>query len=131
MRLRIWISAVLVGVILVVLSVPLQAHHSIPAFYDAEKTVSVTGVVKQVRIQNPHSTIFLEGAELNGLKATWVAILASGSALAKEGWTNDTLKVGSTITITGNPARAKDAKGMVVKFVTMSDGKTLTPGKID
>jgi len=129
MRFHIWISAITAGVMLLTVSV--QAHHSIPAFYDEGKTISVTGVVKQVKIMNPHSSIVLEGAPANGPRGTWLAVMSSGSALAKNGWTNDTIKAGTTVTIEGNPARAAGAKGMIVKSITMPDGRTIKPGQVD
>ncbi len=131
MRFRIWLSAVSIGVTLVVLSASVQAHHSIPAYYDEGKTISVTGVVKQVRIMNPHSSIVLEGSQENGQKATWLAVMASGSQLGRNGWTNDTIKAGSTVTIEGNPARAAGAKGLIVKSIKMPDGRTIKPGQVD
>ena len=130
MRFHIWISAISAGVILIMLAASVQAHHSIPAFYDEGKTISVTGVVKQVKIMNPHSSIVFEG-ELNGQKGTWLAVMSSGSALARNGWTNDTIKAGTTVTIEGNPARAAGAKGMIVKSITTSDGRTIKPGQVD
>lgn len=131
MRFRIWISAVSVGVTLVAVSASVQAHHSIPAFYDEGKTISVTGVVKQVKIMNPHSSIVLEGSEPNGQKGIWLAVLGSGSQLGRNGWTNDTIKAGSTVTIEGNPARAAGARGLIVKSITMPDGRTIKPGQVD
>jgi hypothetical protein len=131
MKLRIWISAITASIILVLLTASIQAHHSIPAYYDESKTISVVGVVKQVRIMNPHSSILIEGGPATGPKGVWLAVMASGSALARNGWTNDTIKAGSTVTIEGNPARAAGAKGMIVKSVTTADGRTIKPGQVD
>ena len=131
MRFHIWISAVAAGVMLVMATASVQAHHSIPAYYDEAKTISVTGVVKAVKIMNPHSSIVVEVAEPNGQKATWLAVMSSGSALGRNGWTNDTIKAGTTITIDGNPARAAGAKGLIVKSITTPDGRTIKPGQVD
>jgi hypothetical protein len=130
-NLRKWTLVVSVGIVVVLLSASVQAHHSIPAYYDESKTISVTGVVKQVRIMNPHSSILIDGGPANGPKGVWLAVMSSGSALARNGWTNDTIKAGSTVTIEGNPARAANAKGMIVKSVTTADGKTIKPGEVD
>jgi len=130
MKLRIWISAMTAANILL-LTASVQAHHSIPAYYDESKTISVVGVVKQVRIMNPHSSILVEGGPASGPKGVWLAVMASGSALARNGWTNDTIKAGSTVTIEGNPARAAGAKGIIVKSVIMADGRTIKPGQVD
>ena len=132
MRFDIWTSVVAAGVTLAMLTANVaEAHHSIPSFYDAEKTISVTGIVKQLKIMNPHSAIILEGAEPNGEKGTWLAVMGSVTALRRNGWSNDTIKAGTTVTIEGNPARAAGAKGLIVISITMPDGRTIKPGQVD
>ena len=128
MRFRIWVSAALAGVILVVLSGPAQAHHSIPSFYDENKTISITGLVTQVKIINPHSQIFLEVTDPNGQKATWIAITVAGTQMIRNRWAADVFKVGSTLTLAGNPPRKQGTNGIVLHAVTTSDGKTFKLG---
>ena len=48
---------------LVFVSVPLVAHHSEAAEYDATKPVKVTGVVKKVEWTNPHIWFYVEGKD--------------------------------------------------------------------
>ena len=131
MRSRIWISAVLAGVIVVVLSVPAPAHHSLPTFFDVEKIVQVVGVVKSVRIMNPHSEILFEVTDSNGQKAEWVGVSGSSAQMTRAGWTNDTLKVGSTVTVEGNPVRRAGAKGILVKSFTLADGRKITASEVN
>ena len=131
MRFRFWISAVLAGVILVVLIAPIQAHHSLPAYYNIEGNISITGVMKQVKIANPHSSFLLEVTEPNGQKVTWIAVASNATQMQRAGWTNETIKLGTTITIEGNPARNENSKGILVKFFIMPDGRKFSPGKID
>ena len=119
------ISAVLV-VVIFVLSGPARAHHSRPVFYDMDKKITVTGVVTDVRIINPHSTFFFEVTEPNGQKTKWIGTTASGAALARAGWTKDTLKAGTTVTFEGNPPRDASAKGLLIDSFTLPDGKKLT-----
>ena len=104
---------------------PAQAHHSRPVFYDMAKTIHITGVVTDVRIVNPHSTFFFEVTEPNGEKTKWIGTTASGAALFRAGWTRDTLKVGTTVTVEGNPARDETAKGLLINSFTLSDGKKI------
>ncbi len=125
MRARIYISAVLT-VATLVLSAPAGAHHSRPVFYDMDKMIKVTGVLTDTRIINPHSTFFFEVTEANGQKTKWVGTTASGAALARAGWTKDTIKIGTTVIFEGNPARDPTAKGMLIDTFTLPDGKKLT-----
>ena len=118
------ISAAL-AVLIFLASTTVQAHHSRPVFYDVEKTIRVTGVVKDVRIVNPHSTFLFEVTEPNGQKTQWVGTTASGAALFRAGWTKETIKAGTTVVFEGNPARDETAKGMLIDSFTLPDGKKI------
>ena len=48
---------------LLVVAVPLRAHHSEAAEFDATKPVRVTGVVKKVEWTNPHIWFYVEGKD--------------------------------------------------------------------
>jgi hypothetical protein len=109
-----------------VLGMPVQAHHSRPVFYDVDKTIRITGVVKDVRIINPHTTFVFEVTEPNGQKTQWIGTTASGAALFRAGWTKETIKAGTTVIFEGSPARDETAKGMLIDSFTLPDGKKLT-----
>ena len=119
------ISAVFTGLVLI-LNASVQAHHSRPVFYDMGKTIRITGVVKDVRIVNPHSTFLFEVTEPNGEKTQWVGTTASGAALFRAGWTKETIKAGTVVIFEGNPARDETARGMLIDTFTMPDGKKLS-----
>jgi len=123
---RVICISVLLAVVILMLSAPVQTHHSRPVFYDMDKKITVTGVVTDVRIINPHSTFFFEVTEPNGQKTKWIGTTASGAALARAGWTKDTLKAGTTVTFEGNPPRDATAKGLLIDSFTLPDGKKLT-----
>jgi len=114
------------AIVILMMNAPLQAHHSRPVFYDVEKTIRVTGVVKDVRIVNPHSTFIFEVTEPNGQKTQWIGTTASGAALSRAGWSRETIKAGPTVIFEGNPARDETAKGMLIESFTLPDGKKLT-----
>jgi hypothetical protein len=131
MRLDIRVPALWALVIIVGLSGAVQAHHSIPAYYNVNATVSITGILKQVKIMNPHSAFLVEVTEANGQKSTWLATAGSGVQMSRAGWTNDTIKVGTTVTVEGNPAKAPGVKGMIVNTFILPDGRRVSPGEVD
>ena len=122
MRLRIPI----ITVSLMLVTALVQAHHSRPVFYDVSKTIQVTGVVKDVRIVNPHSTFIFEVSEPNGEKTQWIGTTASGAALFRAGWTKETIKAGTTVTFEGSPAREDSAHGILIDSFTLPDGKKIS-----
>ena len=111
---------------LMLLGAVAQAHHSRPVFYDVSKTINVTGVVKDVRIVNPHSTFIFEVTEPNGDKTQWIGTTASGAALFRAGWTKETIKAGTTVTFEGSPARDEAAHGILIDSFTLPDGKKIS-----
>jgi len=74
------------------------AHHSFSTEYDGTKTFEIKGTVSKVEWTNPHARFYVDTDE-NGKTVTWNMELASPSALARNGWTSRTLKVGDTVTV--------------------------------
>jgi len=106
-----------------VAAVPLRAHHSGAAEYDANKPVRVTGVVRKVEWTNPHIWFYVEGKdEVSGLAAVWGFSGAAPNGLRRRGVTKDSLKVGDTVKVQG--IRAKDGSpNAASRGVTFSDGR--------
>jgi len=106
-----------------VAAVPLRAHHSEAAEYDANKPVRVTGVVRKVEWTNPHIWFYVEGKdEVSGLAAVWGFSGAAPNGLRRRGVTKDSLKVGDTVKVQG--IRAKDGSpNAASRGVTFSDGR--------
>ena len=130
MRVTRCISAVLAGMVLV-LNVPAQAHHSLPAFWIPDRNIQITGVLKEMKIINPHSIFIIEVTEANGQKTEWTGVTASGAAMFRAGWNSETLKLGTKLTVDGNPPRKESAKGILITSFTLPDGRKITPAKID
>ena len=119
---------VLAGVLLIA-AVPALAHHSFTSFWQMDKTLELTGVVKSVKLVNPHPLMTLEVTEPDGKLSLWnVTATATGSSILKAGWTDSTLPVGTKIKIEGHPSRKEGAKAMAAGTITMPDGKKFSFG---
>ena len=81
------------------------AHHSFAVFFDGQKSISITGVVKEFQFVNPHGLIKLVVANPDGTMDEWRFETNSPSILRRRGWTPESLKVGEKVTIDGWPAR--------------------------
>src|SRR5215204_1506699 len=82
------------------------AHHSFGAEFDANKPITLKGVVTKVEWTNPHSHFSLEVKDDKGRTATWVLTGYTVNALYRTGWKKDvTMKAGDTVTIFGWRAR--------------------------
>lgn len=120
-RSRIAIAVLAAGVLLPAMAV--QAHHSIANFWDATKTISVTGVVTSVKLVNPHSEIQLEATE-DGKPVKWTAFGLGITDLRRRGITREML-MGKKVTLTGNPPKQAAGKGVFISLITFEDGKEL------
>ena len=109
--------------------VGLLAHHSFSTEYDGTKTFNFKGTVSKVEWTNPHVRFYLD-VVADGKTNTWNMELASPSALARNGWTSRTLKVGDTLTVQGYAAKVAPNRGNARSVVT-ADGRSLFGGAAD
>jgi hypothetical protein len=125
--------SLVVGILLNVVPAPapLMAHHSQARYTGAEGAIEVRGVVVKVEMTNPHSFIYIdeidkEGKPVlkNGKPRTWALEMQSLRGLAMNGWVDNTVKVGQTITVIGRPAR-NGAPAMYCEVVTLPDGRQM------
>ena len=103
---------------------PVWAHHSMAGF-DREKTISLTGTVKQFKWANPHSWIEFEVPNNKGGVDTWNAEMTAPGILVRAGWKSTLLKPGDKVTIAIHPLLSGEPGGLFVS-VTLADGQTYT-----
>jgi hypothetical protein len=104
----------------------LRAHHSFSTEYDGAKTFNFKGTVSKVEWTNPHVRFYVDVVD-NGKTNTWNMELASPSALARNGWTSRTLKVGDSVSVEGYAAKVAPFRGNVKSVIT-ADGRSLFGG---
>jgi hypothetical protein len=126
MRLGIRIAVVAVAVLVggsFLSPASVQAHHSIANFWDANKDITITGMVKEVKLVNPHSQLTLEVME-DGQPVKWLAFGLGITNLRSRGITNEML-MGKELTLHGNPPKASGGKGIFMQQIVFADGKTI------
>src|SRR5262249_54765100 len=96
-----WSAALPAAVSVLMLVLPASAHHSFAAEYDSNKQVTIKGVVQKVAWVNPHAYVYIDVTEENGKVTTWAFESLSPNALARQGWSRTSLKVGETVTVSG------------------------------
>ena len=104
---------------------PARDHHS-SAMFDDKKEVTVTGLVKEFQYTNPHSWLLIDVKGPNGEITTWGFEAEGPSTLQRAGIRPSDLKVGTRLTITGNPMRDGSPAAIWVNAVR-EDGKKLDP----
>src|SRR5215468_107602 len=87
---------------LAIYPIPAAAHHSF-AMFDASKTVTLEGSVKEFQWTNPHAWILLNVANRQGQADVWAIELNGPSALVRDGWKPKTLTPGMNVSVTIHP----------------------------
>src|SRR2546428_4636317 len=112
---------------------PASAHHSFAGEYDSNKQVTVKGTVNKVAWVNPHAYVFIDVKDEKGKVTTWAFESLSPNALARQGWTRNSLKAGETVTVNGY--LAKDGKPLAdgsmhanSRLITTADGRKVYVG---
>jgi hypothetical protein len=97
-------ALIFVSLPLVFLSESAVAHHS-GAMFDADKQVTIEGVVKQMQLTNPHSWLQVVATDASGNSVEWSFEMAAPTVLIRGGFTKNSLKPGDKVTVVGNPLR--------------------------
>lgn len=106
----------------------LSAHHSFAAQYDADKPITLTGIVVRIDWTNPHFHFYIDVKDDKGAVTQWAFEGYPPNMLVRQGWKKDvSLKPGMVVTVMGWRARV-EPNLVAAREVTFEDGSKLTSG---
>ena len=117
----------ILGVIvsLLVMSIPVLAHHGTGISYDEAKVSTVKGVITKFAWANPHSQLYFDVKDAKGNVEHWAAEMRAPGNLIAGGYTRrgllEKLAPGKEITVSGNPSKV-GAPVMVLIKAVLADG---------
>jgi hypothetical protein len=114
----------LAAVLLLLVSVPVFAHHG-AASYDTSKMTTLKGTVTNVELMNPHAEIFIEVNDTAGQAQKYIVESVSPLGLSRIGWTKDLLKQVDQVTVTGNLPK-NGTHILRLKKIVLPSGKEFT-----
>jgi len=117
-------------IILLIVAIPVLAHHGTGISYDSAKAFQMTGTITEFRYANPHPQMYLDVKDNSGKVVHWgLEVGPNPAGLVKAGWgkkrSEEELKPGTVITVTISPSRAGTTTGVlnrVVKSGQVLDG---------
>ncbi len=107
---------------------PLAAHHSFASAFDENKPVTVSGVITEVRIENPHSWFYVDVTDSAGKVTRWGFEGNTPTSLIRAGYKRDAVKVGAKVTIKGSHARDASANMGAAREIILDDGRSFIVG---
>lgn len=104
-----------------------SAHHSFAAEFDADQPVTLQGTITAMEWINPHTWMHVDVQNADGTITPWMIEGGTPNTLMRRGFTMETVKAGTEITIEGFRARngANRANG---RDLVLADGTRLFMG---
>jgi hypothetical protein len=104
------------GVALFVTTVA-DAHHSFPAYYFEDQTVTIDGTVVEFDFRAPHTWLHVQARDADGQLQRYSAEWANPQRLRRDGVTAEHLKSGDVVRITGSPGRTASERKIHLKRI--------------
>jgi hypothetical protein len=108
-------------------SVPLAAHHSFAAEFDAKQPVLFKGTVTKMEWINLHVWIHMNVMQPNGKTESWMVEGGAPTVLFRRGFSKTSLQAGTQIVADGYLAKDGTNK-MNAREITFADGRRLFAG---
>ena len=114
----------LTAIALAAFTTPALAHHSF-AMFDATKTITLKGTVKEFEWTNPHSWLRITVSdEKTGKPALWALELSSPARLTTMGMHADSVKAGDVVSVTFHPMKDGTRGGQFIA-AKLPNGKNI------
>ena len=116
------VTAVVFPLVFVTLGgVVFSAHHSRTGYED-ERTITLTGVVLELRWRNPHTFLVWKVTEEDGNEVEWAGEMLSIQTVTNWGLTRDSFQPGDQVTVTVFPSTSGTPHSTIKKIVMTADG---------
>ena len=113
---------------LLLLAVPVLAHHSVTAEFDSSKTFTVKATITKIEWVNPHIYMYADAMDENGKVVPYSFETGPPGNLRRAGVVRTMFNVGDVVTIQAAIAKDGTKHLGLLKAVQFADGHTVVFG---
>jgi len=124
-RIKVAGTAFCAGILLTAL--PISAHHSFSAEFDANRPVRLQGRVTEMEWINPHAWIHIDVMGQDGKVTNWMVECGPPGILIRRGFTKKSLEIGTEVIAQGYQAKGGSFRANA-STITLTDGRRLFVG---
>ena len=114
---------VLISAAIVLLSMPLVAHHGAASF-DTEREITLAGTVTDWIWANPHCFLKFDAKDETGEMRNWAVEVSNPTDMTRRGWARTSFKAGDAVSVTLQPVKNGSPVGRL-RSVVLPSGTTL------
>ena len=109
-----------------------RSHHPFTPYYDGSRLASISGSIVELRSINPHVVLIIEGKGPDGRTGRWAFEGVPPNVFQRRGPKDykERLTPGTTITISGWPAKDPQARAFSGREITFANGTTMLFGDL-
>ena len=112
------------GLGILCVAVPVLAHHGFETEYDAQKFVSLTGVVTLIEWTNPHMHVYVDVTDADGTVTNWNLELTSPNTVRRQGWGPNDLMPGERVNFHAYGGKVVESRASLAKIAKVETPDT-------